>query len=398
MRDGAIISAFMAETRTIVTVASIAVALFSVGWAIHASKHQPQAGGFGPMAGGPPQPPGGPSRGGLPGGGGATPVAVVAAEAHKQPMNVGIEAIGTAVANEAVSITSKTSNIVTAIHFSDGQAVRVGQVLVELDSAQARADLAAAQADFTESTSQFNRSRDLLASKLVSQSQYDQLQGTMRANEARVAAAQARLSDTVIRAPFTGRVGLRRVSVGTLISPGVVISTLDDTHTIKVDFSVPDLYVGELRPGQTIIARTNAYPGRDFRGNVSSVDSRVDPASRAITVRAQVPNAEGLLKPGMFLTVRLEQETRDALVVPEEALVPEQARQFVYVMQGDSVAKREVRLGRREPGVVEIVDGLAAGDRVVVEGTLKLRDGAPVREQAAAVRGPEPAPAPASES
>lgn len=389
----------MAETRTIVTAASVAVALLSVGWAIYASKHPPQAGSFSPMAGGGPPQQGGP--GGPPGGGGSgggAPVSVVATEAHKQPMKVGIEAIGTAVANEAVSITSKTSNIVTAIHFSDGQAVRAGQVLVELDSAQARADLAAAQADFTESAAQYNRSRDLLASKLVSQSQYDQLQGTMKANEARVAAAQARLSDTVIRAPFTGRVGLRRVSVGTLISPGVVISTLDDTNTIKVDFSVPDLYVGELRSGQTIIARTNAYPGRDFLGSVSSVDSRVDPASRAIIVRAKVPNAEGLLKPGMFLTVQLAQETRDALVIPEEALVPEQARQFVYVMQGDSVAKREVRLGRREPGVVEIVDGLAAGDRVVVEGTLKLRDGAPVREQAAAVRGPVPAPAPAPAS
>jgi membrane fusion protein (multidrug efflux system) len=220
----------------------------------------------------------------------------------------------------------------------------------------------------------------------------------MKANEARVAAARARLADTVIRAPFGGRVGLRRISVGTLISPGTVITTLDDASTIKVDFSVPDLYVGELRTGQAIIARTSAYPGREFRGIVSSVDSRVDPASRAVTVRAKVPNGDALLKPGMFLTVQLAQETRDALVVPEEALVPEQARQFVYVVEGDAVAKREVRLGRREPGLVEIVDGLAVGDRVVIEGTLKLRDGAPVREQAAAARGPAEPAADASKS
>lgn len=381
----------MVQARTIVTVASIAVALFSAGWAIHASKRSQQTGSFARPAGGASQ--------GRPGGAaaGAPPVAVVAAAARRQPLSVGIEAIGTAGANEAVSITSKTSNIVTAIHFNDGQAVRAGQLLVELDSAQARADLAAAQADFTESAAQYNRSRDLVASQLVSQSQFDQLQGTMRANEARVAAAQARLSDTVIRAPFSGRVGLRRVSVGTLINPGTVITTLDDTSTIKVDFSVPDLYVGELRAGQAVVARTNAFPGREFRGVVGSVDSRVDPASRAVIVRAMVPNAEGLLKPGMFLTVQLAQETRDALVVPEEALVPEQARQFVYLVQGNTVAKREVRLGRREPGLVEIVDGLAAGDRVVVEGTLKLRDGAPVHEPAAAARGPAP-PDPAAES
>lgn len=383
----------MVQARTIVTVASVAVALFSVGWAVYASKHRPQAGSFAPVGGAPPGAPGG---GGPPGGG--APVSVVAAAARTQPMRVGIEAIGTAGANEAVSITSKTSNIVTAIHFSDGQAVRAGQVLVELDSAQARADLAAAQADFTESEAQYNRSRDLVEQKLVSQSQFDQLQGTMKANQARVAAAQARLSDTVIRAPFSGRVGLRRVSMGSLISPGTVITTLDDTSTIKVDFSVPDLYVGELRQGQAIIARTNAYPGREFRGTVATVDSRVDPASRAVTVRAHVPNSDGLLKPGMFLTVQLAQETRQALVVPEEALVPEQARQFVYLMQGDTVAKREVRLGRREPGVVEIVDGLSSGDRVVVEGTLKLRDGAPVREQAAAARGPVQPSGPAPQS
>jgi membrane fusion protein (multidrug efflux system) len=313
----------------------------------------------------------------------APPVTVVAAAARRQVMNVGIEAIGTAIANESVNITSKTSNLVTAIHFTDGQAVRVGQVLVEMDSAQARADLAAVQADFTESTSQYNRSRDLVAQKLVSQSQFEQLQSTMKANEARLASARARLDDTVIRAPFNGRVGLRRVSLGALISPGTVITTLDDASTIKVDFSVPDLYVGQVRAGQTMIARTNAFPGRDFRGTVASVDSRVDPLSRSVTIRAQVPNTEALLKPGMFLTVRLSQETREALVVPEEALVPEQARQFVYLVDGKTVTKREVRLGRREPGVVEIVEGLSAGDRVVIEGTLKLRDGAPVQERAA---------------
>ncbi len=389
----------MAEARTIVTAISLGLAVLASGWAIYASKH-------GASSGAPPTAAGGgarrPTGNGPPGGAPAAPSAssggfggsgavvnVVTAEAKLAPMLVGIEAIGTAVANESVNISSKSSNIITAIRFNDGASVRTGQILVELDSAQARADLAAATADFTEAAAQYKRSSDLIASQAVSQSQYDQLRATMQANEARVAAARARLSDTVIRAPFGGRVGLRRVSLGTLVNPGTVITTLDDTQQIKVDFSVPDMNVADLRAGQTIVAKTSAYPDREFKGQVTTVDSRIDPASRAVTVRARVPNAEGRLKPGMYLTVTLAKETRQALVIPEEALVPEQARQFVYVVAQGSASKREVQLGRREPGKVEIAAGLSAGERVVIEGTLKLREGSAVREAADAA---EPAP------
>jgi membrane fusion protein (multidrug efflux system) len=181
------------------------------------------------------------------------------------------------------------------------------------------------------------------------------------------------------------------VSLGALISPGTLITTLDDLSTIKVDFAVPEMQVGALKAGQTVEATTTAYPGRRFTGSVVSVDSRVDPATRSVIVRATVPNRDAALKPGMFLTVALSQNERPALVIPEEALVPEQARQFVYVVQGPVVAKREVTLGRREPGFVEITAGLAPGDRVVVEGTLKLRDGAPIIDA-----GGRPGDAPAS--
>jgi membrane fusion protein (multidrug efflux system) len=356
----------MAEPRTIVTVASVAFALVCGGWAIYESKHD------GPPAG---------QAGGFQGGARVQPVIqVITAPASERRLAVGLEAIGTAGSNEAVSVSSKTTNIVTAIRFSDGQPVRAGQVLVELDRSTAEADLAAASAAFEESRSQWNRSRELLATQALSRAQHEQLEATMKANEARLAAAQARLSDTYIRAPFSGNVGLRRVSLGALISPGTIITTLDDISSIKVDFAVPEGQVGAVKNGQTVVARTTAYPGRQFTGRVLSVDSRVDPATRSVIVRAALPNRDGALKPGMFLTVDLSQDERPALVIPEEALVPEQARQFVYVMQGNSVAKREVSLGRRQPGFVEITAGLGAGDRVVVEGTLKLRDGAEVRE------------------
>jgi membrane fusion protein, multidrug efflux system len=362
----------MAEPRSIVTLVSIALAIGCAGWAIYASKHEPVPAGGG-FAGGGGGGPGGAQRA-------QAPIQVITAAAEEREIDVGLEAIGTAVSNESVEITSKTTNIVTAIRFRDGESVRAGQVLVELDRETAVADLAAATAAFEESRSQFNRSRELLAAQVVSKAQGEQLEATMKSNEARVAAAQARVSDTYIRAPFNGRVGLRRVSLGALISPGTLITTLDDISLIKVDFAVPEANVGTLRAGQTVSAVTTAYPGRAFEGKVLSSDSRVDPATRSVVVRASLANREGALKPGMFLTVKLSQDRRTALMIREEALVPEQARQFVYVIQGQTVAKREVTLGRREPGLVEITNGLVAGDRVVVEGTLKLRDGAPVRE------------------
>lgn len=375
----------MAEVRSIVTGASLALALVCAGWAIYESKHDGSAGGA--MQGGQFRP------AGAGGSGGGDAIPVLTASAERRQIDVGIQALGTANANESVNITSKTSNIVTAVRFQDGQTVSAGQVLVELDRATAEADLAAANAAFAESQSLYNRSRDLVNTQVISKSQFEQLEATMKSNQAKVDAAKARLADNYIRAPFTGRVGLRRVSMGTLISPGTVITTLDDTSVIKVDFAVPELNVGELRPGQTIVAHSSAYPGRAFDGRVTSVDSRVDPASRAVTVRAVVPNRDGALKPGMFLTVDLSKERRPALMVPEQALVPEQARQFVYVVDGGVVRKREVKLGRREPGYVEITDGVTPGAHVVVEGTLKLRDGSPVREigaETTAVAGAPP--------
>ncbi|MFO1428193.1 MAG: efflux RND transporter periplasmic adaptor subunit [Steroidobacteraceae bacterium] len=263
--------------------------------------------------------------------------------------------------------------------------MRRGQVLVELDSAQARADLAAADAALTESTSLYNRSRELLATQAVSKSQFDQIEATKKANEARVAAARARLEDTVIRAPFSGRVGLRRVSVGSLVNPGTAITTLDDTSVIKVDFAVPENFISAVQEGLMLGATTTAYPGRVFKGRVASVDSRVDPNTRSVTVRAVVPNPEALLKPGMFLNVELVRDQRSALVIPEEALVPEQQRQFVFVVADGRASKREVQIGARRPGSVEVLSGLARGERIVVEGTIKLRDGGPVRDLALAV-------------
>jgi membrane fusion protein (multidrug efflux system) len=334
----------------------------------------------GPAAGGPKA--GGPA-GGIgtsPFGGMAQTIGVVTAAVTEGTLGLEIEAIGNAVANESAEITSKTVNTVTAIRFQEGQFVKRGAVLVEFDSAQARADLAAAEAALAESRSQFNRSRELVETRVISQSQMDQLEATLKTNEAKVAAARARLDDTIIRAPFDGRIGFRRLSVGSLVNPGTVISTLDDTSVMKLDFTVPQSYLFGLTPGTPITAQIAGVPNKTFTGRITTLDSRVDPVTRSIVVRAELPNKDGTLKPGMFMTAKISAAATKALLIPEGALVPEQGKTFVFVVKDGFASKREVTIGRRRPGEVQVTTGLDRGERVVVEGTQKIRDGVAVLE------------------
>jgi membrane fusion protein (multidrug efflux system) len=308
-------------------------------------------------------------------------IGVVTTLATVRPLGIQIEAVGTARANESVDVTSKATNTVVAIRFEEGDLVRRGDVLVELDSAEARADLEEAEAALADSQNQFNRSRDLFAQQALSVSQLEQIEAMLKGNRARVSAAKARLSDTVIRASFDGRTGFRRVSVGSLVNSGTVITTLDDTSIIKLDFTVPEIYLYVLEQGLRVSARTAGLPGRDFEGTVSHIDSRVDPVTRSIVARAEIPNSEGLLRPGMFMTVGLYGKAEPALLVPEAAIVPEQGKTFVFVVRDGLVERREVRIGKRRPGEVEIVEGLREQEHVIIEGTQNVRDGSRVREE-----------------
>jgi membrane fusion protein (multidrug efflux system) len=291
-----------------------------------------------------------------------------------------VEALGTAGANESVTIRPKISETVTAIHFKEGELLAAGQVLIELEDAEARAAVASAKASLLDAGSKYKRNQELFSSDLVPESQVETSEAQRDAALAALDAAEARLRDTVLRAPFAGRVGLRRVSLGSLVGPATVITTLDDTRTIKLDFDVPETALSHLATGLKVVAHSAAWPDVSFEGTVESIDTRVDPISRTLTVRALVPNAEYLLRPGMFLRVELLRHDVTALMVPEQAIVPEQSRQFVFVVgEGGMVAKRQVRIGRRRPGQVEVVDGVAAGEDVVVEGTQKAQDGARVQ-------------------
>ena len=352
----------MSEQRNLVSPISIVVAVICAGWAIYATQHATQAAND-------PQP----------GARSNAPAFVTLAAVRSELISQKLEALGNARANESVDISTKITNIVTAVKFRDGERVQRGQVLVQLDNAQARADVAAAQATLTESESLFNRSRELLDTQALSKSSFDQLEATLKANRARLGAANARLEDTVIRAPFSGRVGLRRVSIGTLISPGAVITTLDDTSVIKLDFTVPENFLASLREGLSVRATAPAFPGRSFAGKVASIDSRVDMTTRSVTVRALLANDDGALKSGMFLNVSLSNDERNALVIPEQALTPEAERQYVFVVADNKVERREVHIGGRRPGSVEVLAGLKQGERVIIEGTQKVRDGAEVR-------------------
>lgn len=306
-------------------------------------------------------------------------VTVVATETVKLSRLIDeTEALGTAKSNEAVDVTAKATNRVVAVHFREGEYVKQGTVLIEFDAAEARANLASAEASLRDTQSQYQRSRELFHSRALSESDLVQLEARMLSSKAQVEAAQARVNDTVIRAPFSGRMGLRNVSVGSLVTPGQVISTLDDISIIKLDFSVPESYLATVKEGQQIEARSSAFLDETFRGRVSSIATRVDPVSRSVVVRALIDNHAQRLKPGMFMTVHLTRAQGDVVLIPEQALLPESDRQFVYVVKQDTASKVGVTIGRRKPGLVEVQRGLQAGDIIVVEGGEKLSDGARV--------------------
>ncbi len=312
------------------------------------------------------------------GGWGASAPKVITAEVELKPLVDEIQALGTARANESVSIQPRVSSIVTRVAFEEGQIVEQGDLLVELESSEIEAGLALAEATLAESQSLYNRSKSLESKQAISAADLEQLLARVKVDQAQVQAARARLDNTVIRAPFTGRVGLRRVSPGSFVNTQTIITTLDDVGTIKLDFSVPETFITVVSEGMNIVARSIVFPERVFEGTVSSVDTRLDPVSRAVQVRAVMPNADASLKPGMFMTVDLQRDRGDVLVVPEQSIVPEGMQQFVFVVIDGVVEKRSVELGRRIPGFVVIEDGLDAGEDVITEGTSKVRDGSQV--------------------
>ena len=330
---------------------------------------------------------GGPARAERP----PTPVDV--AVARTGAVLVTLEAIGTARANEAVTVMSDEMGLITEIHFAEGERVEAGGVLVSFDRGiqQAaldvqRAEIAVREAELEYARQAYARAERLMRTQNVAEAWVDELAANLKAAQAAVkrwqaalAVSRARLAKRVVRAPFAGRLGMRNVSVGTLVEPGDAIVTLDDISVIKLDFQVPERNLAHLQPGQEIAASTEAYPGRIFFGTVFSVDSRVDPVTRAVTMRAHIDNRDEALKPGMFLLVELGIATRyEAVIIPEEAVVANGNERYVFVVEDGIVRQAAVELGQRMPGEVEVVSGVAGGDTVVIGGVQKVRDGTAV--------------------
>jgi membrane fusion protein, multidrug efflux system len=298
-----------------------------------------------------------------------------------------IDALGTARANESVMLTAKVSETVRKVAFESGDVVRKGDVLIDLSSGEQLASLEEARAAYQEAERLLKRQQELADKQLVAASAIDSQRAIRDVAKARMDVVRAQLSDRVITAPFDGVLGLRQVSPGSLVTPGTPIATLDDVSVIKLDFEVPERFIAVLERGQEIEAGSETYPGKRFEGKVTNVDSRVDPVTRSVMVRAEIPNAEGLLRPGMLMSLQVNLAPRNAVVVPEIAVVQVGTESFVYRVKPDHTAERvKLELGSRRQGEVEVRSGLSAGDRIVVEGSVKLRDGARVVEAGGGAR------------
>ncbi|PHQ88438.1 MAG: efflux transporter periplasmic adaptor subunit [Idiomarina sp.] len=293
-----------------------------------------------------------------------------------------IEALGTAMANETVRITAQTQDVVEKIYFESGDLVEQGQLLAELNARIEVARVQQLKFSLDEAKRQLERITELRRGNAASQQQLNEQQVRVNGLQADLEVAEATLKEMKIYAPFSGRVGIREISAGSLVSPGDVFTTLDDIKPIKVDFSVPERYFASIAVDQEVIARSRAYPGEQFIGRISSIDSRVDPVTRSVKVRAKINNDDERLRPGMLLQITLLRSIDEALLLPEKALIPIQNRQYVYVLTPDNRERqKEVTIGRRKPGIVEITGGLKPGEEVIIEGIVRLRDGVPVSVQ-----------------
>jgi len=310
------------------------------------------------------------------------PIHVIVAPVRIVEMSDRIEALGSARAIEAVNITSNVSEKVKEIHFEDGQFVKTNDILVVLDEFEEQANLEQFVALRGQRQLALKRLLRLEKSQLVSKDELDLARLEVQQAKANISAIQARINDRIIRAPFSGVVGLRQISVGALVETGTLITTLDDTRFIKLDFSVPAIFLTELKIGLKIQARTAVLGEKVYLGEVKSVNSRVDPVTRSVQVRALLPNTDSRIIPGMLMQVDLLRNTRQTLQIPETALLPLAKKHFVMVRiknNGiDSVEKRDVKIGARVPGYVEIISGVFETEQVVTHGNNKLKPGAAI--------------------
>lgn len=291
-----------------------------------------------------------------------------------------INAVGTARAREQVTLSAPVTERIVRINFEDGAYVRAGQVIAELAQGQESAQLAEARARAREANQQLQRLQSLKASGFATNASVDSQLALASAARAQAAEANASIGDRVVRAPFGGWASLRTISAGAVVSAGTPIATISDISEIKLDFPVPETLLSALAPGQPIEAKAAAFPDQPFRGQIATIDPVVDPATRSVMVRAILPNSDARLKPGMLLTVAIESAARSVPAVPELAVVGQGDARYVFAIgPGNKVKRVAVKTGARERGMIELVEGLKPGEKVVSEGIVKVSDGMEIR-------------------
>jgi len=327
------------------------------------------------------------SAGGGHGGQPDRPTPVTTEQVRLRAWNDTVQALGNVKARESITVTAKVSEIVQSVHFESGDHVAAGQSLVTLSGKAQQAALAQAEATAKEAEQLYQRQTELAAQQLIARSALDTQRATRDATRARVEQMKADIGDRQVRAPFAGVLGIRQISPGSLVTPGTAIATLDDTERVYIDFPVPETLLARVAKGQRVEGTSAAYAGQRFEGTVATVDARIDPATRAVTVRADFANPGRLLRPGMLVQVTLSQPPRQALLVPEISVVQVGNDAYVYRLKPDATVERaDVQIGARREGLAEIVDGLKIGDTIVVDGTGKLRAGSKVQAAGAQTR------------
>lgn len=312
--------------------------------------------------------------------GGFPPTQVVMLEARRQPVTESLALVGTLTADEMIEIKSEVDGVVRQINFNEGEPVEAGRLLIQIDDSKLAAAVAEAEANFKLSQASFDRMRQLQKDRLVSRQEFDQAAAVFDVNRAGFELKRQLLKDTRIVAPFNGVTGARMVSPGQVIAKNTTLTWLVQMDPVKVEVNVPERFLGQLQLGQSLEIAVASLPGRKFAGRVYFIAPQIDPNSRTALVKARINNPKHELRPGMFANLELALQIRNsAVVIPEVALMLSGERASIYVVDKESTAHlRPVKTGLRLAGDVEIVSGLVAGEKVVVEGTQKLRPGAKV--------------------
>ncbi len=309
----------------------------------------------------------------------ATSIAVEAAAAVAATSTEDLRAIGTLQSDESVQITSEIAGRITAIPLAEGAPVAKGDVMVELDNALANAEVADARARYNLAVGNLGRANSLARSGNVTERARDEASTNAETTGAALELARVRLDKHTIRAPFDGIAGIRKVSPGAYVEAGAAIVNLEKIDTLKIDFKLPELYLAQVRTGQTVELSVDALPGRTFTGIIYAIDPHIDVNGRALNIRARLANPDLVLRPGLFARIRVKgQVTRNVLVVPEAAIVPRGGDKIVYLVRDGQAIEVKVTLGSRSTGLVEILDGLSEEAMVVTAGQQKLKDGSPV--------------------